>query len=62
MVVVYTPSPVPLKLSVRRSSQYGKNVACIWATDVGKHSFANAVSAEPNWMFPFETASADVYA
>ena len=44
------------------SSQYGKNVACIGAIVVGRHSFAYAVSAELNWMFPFEDTSAVVCA
>ena len=46
---------------MRRSSQYGKNVACIGAIVVGRHSFEYAVLAELNWMFPFDEASAVVY-
>ena len=60
VVVVKMPSPVPLKLSVRWSSQYGKKVACIGATDVGRHSFVHETSAELNWIFPFEDTSAVV--
>jgi hypothetical protein len=56
---VKTPSPVP---SVRRSSQYGKNVAWIGAIVVGRHSFVHEVSEELNWMFPFDDASAFTYA
>ena len=53
------PSPA-LMLSVRWSSQYGKKAACIWAIDVGRHSFVHETSAELNWMFPFEDTLAVV--
>ena len=59
MTAVKIPSPEPEKLSVRMSSQYGKNVRPYnWP---GRQVFVNTDVSPSNWIVPFDSTTADVY-